>query len=79
MPGTLRDLTGSGGMVHTTAVVLPEDPQLEARASLLFEPGTNAPGQSFVMRQGDTVQAIRLGAVAETIDGWDRVEFDVVG
>ena len=78
-PGTMRDLTGSGALVHTTAVVLPEDPQLEARASLLFEPGTNAPGQSFVMRHGGTVQSVRLGAVAETIDGWDRVEFDVLG
>ena len=74
--GTLLDLGGSGPMVRTSAVMLPEDPQLEARASLLFEPGTNAPGQTFVMHDGGSARRIRLGNVAEYMDGWDRVEFD---
>jgi len=77
--GTLLDLAGTGTVVHSTAVVLPEDAQLNARASLLFAPGTNAPGQSFAMHHGGITQQIRLGTVAENIDGWCRVEFDVVG
>jgi hypothetical protein len=76
--GALLDLAGSGPMVRTSAIMLPEDPQLEARASLLFEPGTNAPGQSFVMHHNGTSRRIRLRAVAESIDGWDRVEFDLL-
>jgi len=76
--GTLLDLAGSGPLVRTSALMLPEDPQLDARASLLFEPGTNAPGQCFVMRHGDSVRRIRLRHVAEVMENWDRVEFDVV-
>jgi len=77
--GTLFDLAGSGPLVRTSALMLPEDPQLEARASLLFEPGTNAPGQCFVMDDENGARRIRLGHVAETMEGWDRVHFDVVG
>lgn len=76
-PGMLRDLDGSGALVHTKAVALPEDPHLEARASLLFEPGTNAPGQTFVMHHEGSSRAVKLGAVIENIDGWDRVELDL--
>jgi len=76
--GTLLDLAGSGPLVRTAAVMLPDDGRLHARASLLFEPGTNAPGQSFVMHDGDTARRIRLCTVAESMDGWDRVEFDVL-
>ena len=76
--GTLLDLAGSGPMVRTSAVMLPDDPQLEARASLLFEPGTNAPGQTFVMHHDGTARRIRLGKVTDYMDGWDRVEFDFV-
>jgi hypothetical protein len=77
--GTLLELAGSGPKVRSSAVMLPADPQLDTRASLLFEPGTNAPGQSFVMHEGDTARRIRLGAVSENVDGWDRVEFEYVG
>lgn len=76
--GTLLDLGGSGPLVRTAAVMLPDDGHLHTRASLLFEPGTNAPGQSFVLHDGDTARRIRLCTVAESMDGWDRVEFDVV-
>jgi hypothetical protein len=74
--GTLLELAGSGPKVRSSAVMLPADAQLDTRASLLFEPGTNAPGQSFVMHEGDIARRIRLGAVAENVDGWDRVEFE---
>ena len=76
--GTLVEVGGSGPLVRTTAVMLREDPQLHTRASLLFEPGTNAPGQSFTMCCEDTVRRVRLHSVAESLDGWDRVEFDVL-
>jgi hypothetical protein len=76
--GTLLDLAGSGPVVRTNALMLPEDSQLDARASLLFEPGTNAPGQCFVMRHGDSTRRVRLRQVAEVMENWDRVDFDVV-
>ncbi|HYC47144.1 MAG TPA: hypothetical protein VED01_16850 [Burkholderiales bacterium] len=76
LAGGVAQLAGSA--MRSTALMLPEDVQLNARASLLFEPGTNAPGQIFVLHDGDTSRRIKLGHVSEWLDGWQRVEFDWV-
>lgn len=63
-------------VLRSGAVLLPDDPLLDERPSLLFEPRTNAPGQTFFVHGPDGARQIRLGQVTESLDGWDRVEFD---
>ena len=75
--GALWEPAG-GATVRSSAVMLLGDTQLATRASLLFEPGTAAPVQTFIMHEGGTARRIKLGAIAERIDGWDRVEFDYI-
>ncbi|HYH40527.1 MAG TPA: hypothetical protein VD867_00970 [Burkholderiales bacterium] len=73
--GALWEPAG-GSAVRSTAVMLPEDTQLATRPSLLFDPATAAPVRTFIMHKDGTARRIQLGAIAERIDGWDRVEFD---
>ena len=75
-PATSPRSNGGGAVVHSRALLLPDDAQHYIRASLLFEPGTNAPEQTFVLRQGDSARHIRLHEADEVLDGWERVEFD---
>lgn len=68
----------AGASVHSAALLLPDAPELHSRASLLLEPATWAPGQCFVMIDGPDVRHVRLRGAAEALDGWERVEFDVL-
>ena len=74
--GTTSELNGGGPLVRSRALLLPEDPQHHIRGSLLFEPGTNAPEQTFVLHQSESKRRIRLHEAHEVLDGWERVEFD---
>lgn len=76
--GTVSGLNGGGSLVRSRALLLPEDSQHHIRGSLLFEPGTNVPGQTFVLQQGDSTRRVRLHEAQEILDGWERVEFDWV-
>jgi cyclic-di-GMP-binding protein len=64
--------------LHSLCVLLPEDPQLKLGPTLLFEPGTNEPGQIVEMEQDGTVRRIRLGYVTEEIEQLERVTFEWV-
>jgi hypothetical protein len=74
--GTVSEVNGGGPLVRSRALLLPEDPQHHIRGSLLFEPGTNAPEQTFVLHHGGAKRRIRLHEAHEVLDGWERVEFD---
>ena len=75
--GASSRLNAGGPIVRSRTLMLPEDPQGNVRASLLFEPNTNAPEQTFVLRRQDgSSRRIRLHESHEVLDGWERVEFD---
>jgi hypothetical protein len=70
----IAQLAGSGTQLR--AILLPDDAQLNVRASLLFEPGTKAQGQTSILHDRDTGRAVKLSDACEWLDGWERVEFD---
>ena len=70
----------SPALVRFTALMLPDNPEVGTRASLLFKPGTNCPDAVFtLMAPSAEPQRVRLRAASELLDGWERVEFERVG
>lgn len=62
--------------VRSGAVLLPDNPQLQNRASMLLEPGTYNPADTFILHRGTGARRARLAATTESLDGWNRVELE---
>ena len=64
------------GLVRSGAMLLPENPELQNRPSLLLQPGTYNSADNFILHRGSGARRIRLATTSESLDGWNRVDIE---
>jgi hypothetical protein len=62
--------------VRSGALLLPGTAHLHETETLLLEPGTYNPADTFIIHRGSGARKARLASTAESLDGWNRVDLE---